>query len=363
MAKDYYKILGVEKNASKEDIKKAYRKLAMQYHPDKNNDAGATEKFKEISEAAAVLSDDEKKAQYDRFGSAGPQGGFGGSSGFEGFSGFDDINDIFESFFGGTSRRNRKRKGSDLRYDITIDFEDAAFGTEKEIQFERMDKCKECDGKGYRKDSDVEECSHCNGSGRVTKDVRTPFGLFRQSATCNHCSGEGRAIKNPCKECNGTGKSSKRVKLNVKIPAGVDDGSTLRIGGEGMAGERSAGAGDMYIVVHVRPHKYFARDGTDLHIEVPISYAQAVLGAKIEVPTLEKPVNMKVPAGTESGTTFRLEGKGMKDVDGWGYGDLLVKVNIEVPKKLSKKEKELIEKLAGVKEEPSKSFLEKMFGK
>jgi molecular chaperone DnaJ len=350
MAKDYYKVLGVERNASKEDIKRAYKKLAKKYHPDLNKDGNASEKFKEINEAASVLADDKKRQQYDQFGTAEGMGGFdfGGFDfrdfGFGSFN-FDDIFDMFTG--GGFGRRQGRRSGSvqgdDLRYDLDIELEDAAFGAEKEIIVPKLVKCTKCHGKGYESESDIDSCDECNGSGYVRKTTRTPFGLFQQSGTCRKCRGAGRFIKNPCSVCDGAGRMQKNIKLKIKIPKGVKTGTQLRIEGEGEAGAYGGSAGDLYVFVTVNSHRYFERKGNDLYLDVPISFATAALGGEIEVPTLDGKAKIRIPPGTQTDTFFRLKGKGIKNLDGYGTGDEKVRVVVQVPDKLSKKQKELLE--------------------
>lgn len=350
MVKDYYEVLGVGKNASSEEIKKSYKKLAKQYHPDINKSKESEEKFKEISEAYAVLSDDNKRKQYDQFGHAGFSQRFSEEDIFRGAN-FEDIfgdifgegffgNTIFESFFGG----GRKRRGRDLRYDIELDFKDAVFGCQKEINIEKLIKCDSCNGSGSR-DEEYETCEECGGRGQVRKTRKTMFGVFAQVSTCNKCRGEGRYIKNLCRKCNGDGRVSERKKIKINIPAGVDNGSQLRIPKEGEAGFRNVQAGDLYVVVHVKDDDVFERDGNDVYVNLPISFSQAALGDNVNVPTLEKEVKLKIPAGTQSGTKFRLKGKGIPYLDGYGTGDQFVIINIITPKKLIKEQKSLFEKL------------------
>ena len=309
MTKDYYKILGVEKDASREQIKKAYKRLAKKYHPDLNkDDPKAADKFKEINEAAAVLGDEKRRSHYDKFGTAEGMGGFGGGPG--GFSGMGEgfgFEDIFESFFGGDmsgifgGRRRGPRRGSDLRFDLEIQLEDAAFGAEKTVVIPKLVKCDHCDGKGVESESDVETCKTCDGRGAVRETKRTPFGMFQQTTTCRDCRGTGEKITKPCNVCDGEARVHKNKKLEIKIPAGVEEGTKLRISGEGEAGERNAGPGDLYVVIHIKEHKIFDRDEHDILLEVPISFKQACLGDQIEVPTLEGKATLKIPAGTQPG--------------------------------------------------------------
>ena len=351
MAKDYYKILGVEKGSSKEEIKKAYKQLAKKYHPDLNKEGGSSDKFKEINEAASVLGDDTKRQQYDQFGTTA--GGFSGA----GMGGFDfsdfmggsfDFGDIFDQVFGGGGtgffgrRKRGPARGSDLRYDMEVTLEDVAFGTSRNIVIPRMEKCERCDGTGAQAQSDIENCGVCNGTGVEKKTQRTPFGLFQSTTTCSRCGGEGKIIKDPCAVCDGNGRVKKTRKLEIKIPAGAETGTKLRISGEGEAGEKGAGSGDLYVVLFVEEHDTFERDGNDLYIEVPVSFAIAALGGETEVPTLKGKAKLKIPAGTQSNTVFRMKGKGIPSLRGYGTGSQNVKVNVEVPKKLSKKQKDLL---------------------
>src|SRR3989344_2478364 len=360
---DYYKTLGIEKNANKDDIKKAYRKLAMQHHPDKNPDnKGSADKFKEISEAYAVLSDDQKRSQYDQFGSTGCNQKYSQEDIFRGF----DINDIFGDIFGGGDmfgdffgggRRKNKERGRDLAYELEIDFKEAVFGVTKEININILDNCNECEGSGS-KDGKYDVCSTCEGSGQVRVTRRTPLGVFAQVTSCRECNGQGKIIKNLCKNCNGTGRLNKDKKINVKIPAGVETGSKLRISKAGEAGIRGSNSGDLYIILKVKPSEIFEREENDLVLNVPISFSQAALGDEIKIPTLEKEIEIKIPAGTQTGTKFRLKGNGVPYLDGYGVGDLFVIVNIVTPKKLSKEQKKLLTELN--KTEDKKGLLDRI---
>ncbi|MEE9525688.1 MAG: molecular chaperone DnaJ [Candidatus Woesearchaeota archaeon] len=349
MTKDYYKILGVDKNATKEEIKKAYKKLAMKFHPDRAPEEKKQEyedQFKEINEAAAVLADDEKRSQYDQFGTADSPFGAGGfdfrDMGGQGF----DFDSIFESFFGGGlfggRRRRGPKRGSDLRYDMEITLEEAAEGTEKTIKVPHTVKCPECKGTGARSKEDVIECPECNGNGFVRRTARTPFGVFSTQSACPTCKGQGTSIKHICQTCRGQGNIRKTSELEIKIPAGAETGTNLRITGAGEAGERGAETGDLYIILHVQEHKIFERDGDDIYLEIPLSFSQAALGAKIDVPTLKGKAELKIPSGTQSHTTFKMRGKGIPHLHGAGSGDQLVRVIIETPKKLTKKQKDLL---------------------
>ncbi len=350
--RDYYEVLGVSKTASKDEIKKAYRKLSKQYHPDINKAEDAADKFKEIKEAYEVLSDDQKRAQYDQFGHANPNQGFGGG-GFSGDfgGGFGGFEDIFSSFFGGGGRRrdpNAPRQGSDLQYTMTINFEDAAFGKETTIEIPREENCDTCKGTGAKPGTKVETCSHCSGSGQINVEQNTPFGRIVNRSTCPHCRGTGKHIPSKCTSCSGTGKVKKRKKINVKIPAGIDDGQQLRVSGQGEPGINGGPSGDLYVVFHVREHEFFERDGDDVYCEVPLTFVQAALGDEIQVPTLHGKVNLKIPAGTQTGTRFRMKGKGIPNVHGRGQGDQHIIVKIVTPKKLNEKQKQLLKEFAEI---------------
>ncbi|MGV3487136.1 MAG: molecular chaperone DnaJ [Tuberibacillus sp.] len=350
MAKrDYYEVLGVDRNASKEDIKKAYRQLARKYHPDVNkDDPNAEEKFKEVKEAYETLSDPQKKAHYDQFGHTDPNQGFGGAGGFQGAD-FGGFGDIFDMFFGGGSRRrdpNAPRQGADLQYTMSLEFEEAAFGKETDIEIPREETCDTCHGSGAQPGTKPETCSHCGGSGQLNIEQNTPFGRIVNRRVCQYCQGKGKIIKEKCNSCSGTGRIKTNKKIHVKIPAGVDDGQQIRLSGQGEAGVNGGPAGDLYIVFHVKPHKFFERDGDDVFCTVPLNFAQAALGDEIEVPTLYGKVKLKIPAGTQSGTHFRLKSKGIKNVRGYGQGDQHVTVKVVTPKHLSEREKELFRELA-----------------
>ena len=356
--RDYYEVLGVNKGATDDEIKKAYRKLARKYHPDLNKDnPEAAEKFKEIGEAYEILSDKDKRARYDQFGFAGvdPNYGAGQGGGFGGGFGFEDVDlgDIFGSFFGGgfggggsrTNRANAPRQGESIRRTVMLSFEEAAFGCEKEIEIERVEQCTECGGTGAEKGYTPETCSNCHGTGTVKQTQRTPFGAFSSTGPCPNCRGTGKIIKKPCKKCRGTGQERRSRKLSVKIPAGIDDGQSVALRGQGGAGVNGGPAGDVIVTVSIRPHPLFQRDGYDVWCEVPISYAQACLGDKLIVPTIDGKVEYTMPAGTQPGTVFRMRGKGIQAVNGRGRGDQFVKVTLEVPKNLSDHQKELLRKL------------------
>ena len=350
--RDYYEVLGVPKTASDVEIKKAFRKLARKYHPDVNRDNSkeAEEKFKEANEAYEILSDSERRAQYDQFGHAAfdaSQGGGSGGYGGAGGAGFEGFGDIFDMFFGGGGgfdgrRQNGPEKGADLRYDMDISFEEAAFGVEKEVELPRTEQCDTCKGTGAAPGTHADTCSHCQGTGQVRVTQNTPFGRMVNVQTCPHCHGEGKIIQTPCKTCKGQGKVRRYRKIKIKIPAGVDSGSRLRVAHEGETGLRGGPKGDLYVYIAVKPHSVFTREGYDVICEVKVSFAQAALGAKVQVPTLEGKVEMDVPTGTQSGTYFRLKEKGIPHLRGYGRGDQHVKVIVVTPKTLTNKQRELL---------------------
>lgn len=353
--KDYYQILGVSKDASKEDIKKAYKRLAKKYHPDINKEPGAEERFKEINEAAAVLADDKKREQYDRFGTAGEgMGGFD-FSGFDfsqfgrgqGFGSiFDEIFEMFGGGFnpfsgGGRGRRGRGYRGADIRYDLNLELEDVTEDIEKEISVTRHVTCTRCNGSGAETKDAVKQCPECGGAGIVQKSTRTPFGMFATRTTCRKCRGSGEYITDPCQECNGQGRVEKPSKITVKIPAGVGNGMQLRVAGKGDAGPHGSQPGDLYVFIHVKEHRIFERDRDDLYCTIPISFVTAALGDEIDVPTIRGRARLKIPAGTQSETLFKMKGKGLPSLHG-SKGDQYVKVSVEVPKKLTAKQKKLL---------------------
>ena len=377
--RDYYEVLGVDKSASADEIKKAYRKLAKKYHPDLNpGDKAkvAEEKFKEASEAYEVLSDSDKKQRYDQFGHAGvdPQAGGGYGGGFGGFGGgfgggFEDIFDTFfgGGFGGGQSRRNPNapQKGRDLRYNVDLTFEQACFGCEIEINVNRTEKCDSCGGSGAEPGTSASTCGTCGGTGQVRTVQRTPFGNIQSTRPCDNCGGTGKVIKNPCKACRGEGTMRKSRKITVKIPAGIDNEQVISVGGQADAGKNGGPNGDLLVVCRVKKHKLFTRQGYDIVCEFPITFVEAALGAEIQVPTIDGNVTYNIPEGTQTGTVFRLKGKGVPKLHGGGArGDQYVKINIEVPKNLNEKQKEILRQF-GDTVEPAKynerkSFFDKM---
>jgi molecular chaperone DnaJ len=344
MAKeDYYKLLGVERNASDAEIKKSYRSMAMKFHPDRNKDNPETAeaKFKQIKEAYEVLSDAQKRSAYDQFGHAGVDGSSGRAGGFTSESFSDVFGDVFGDIFGGGGRQRGAQRGSDLRYNLELTLEEAVAGTESKLRVPVLVACKECDSTGAKKGSSPVICSTCHGHGQV----RMQQGFFSVQQTCPTCRGTGKQIKDPCGVCRGDGRVQETKTLSAKIPAGVDTGDRIRLAGEGEAGERGAPAGDLYVQIHVKDHAIFTRDGANLYCEVPISFATACLGDEISVPTLNGKVLLKIPHETQTGKLFRLRGKGVKPVRGGAVGDLICKVNIETPVHLTKEQKSLIEQL------------------
>ncbi|KRE54206.1 molecular chaperone DnaJ [Paenibacillus sp. Soil522] len=345
--RDYYEVLGVGKDASEDEIKKSYRKLARQYHPDVNKAADAETKFKEVKEAYDVLSDDSKRSTYDRFGHVDPNQGMGGGGADFG-GGFGDIFDMF--FGGGGGRRdpNAPQRGNDLQYTMTVEFKEAVFGKETEITIPRTETCDTCHGDGAKPGTKPETCSVCKGSGQQEVVQNTPFGRMVNRRACTNCSGTGRVIKNKCTTCHGAGKVKRQRKINIRIPAGVDDGAQIRMSGEGEGGLRGGPAGDLYIVIRVKAHEFFEREGDDIYCEVPLTFVQAALGDEIEIPTLTEKVKLKVPSGTQTGTYFRLKGKGVPKLRGYGQGDQHVKVTIVTPTSLTDDQKELLRQFGGL---------------
>ncbi|MBI2874746.1 MAG: molecular chaperone DnaJ [Firmicutes bacterium] len=369
MAKaDYYEILGVDREASAEEIKKAYRKLARAYHPDANrNDPKAGERFKEIQEAYEVLQDSERRARYDRHGHGafdespfdyGPGGGFGDLGG---------LGDLFESVlggFGGKTQRRGPLRGSDLRFDLELGFEEAAFGLQREIQVSREEGCERCGGTGAAPGSTPAKCEACGGTGQIRSTQSSLFGSFVSLRTCHRCQGTGRVITKPCDQCRGRGRVEKRRRLTVNIPAGVDDGTRLRLAGEGEAGQRGGPPGDLYVLIRIRPHPVFRRQGAEVVIEHQVNFAVAAMGGEIEVPTLDGPAKLRIPEGTQPGSVFRLKGKGIQRLEAYGRGDQHVRVVVEVPTRLSERQRELLEEFLSLSgeqpREEEKGFFKKV---
>ena len=373
--RDYYEVLGVSKGASEDEIKKAYKKLARKYHPDMNpGDKEAEEKFKEVNEANEVLSDPEKKARYDQFGFAGVDpsygaGAGGAGGGFGGGFDFGDLGDIFGSFFGGgfgggrRTNPNAPQRGESIRMSIAISFEEAAFGCEKAVTVERYETCDTCHGNGCAPGTSPEVCPDCHGTGTVQVRRQTPMGVFATSSPCPKCGGKGRIIHQPCKDCRGSGMVRKKKTIQASIPAGIDNGQTISIRGQGNAGKNGGPAGDLLITITVRPHELFRREGTSVLCEAPITFTQAVLGAELEIPTIDGKVKYTLPEGTQSGTTFRLKGKGIPSINGRGRGDQYVTVYIETPKNLNKEQKEALKKFAETMGESNYEEQKKFFKK
>ncbi|MDY6017622.1 MAG: molecular chaperone DnaJ [Oscillospiraceae bacterium] len=359
--RDYYEVLGVDKNASEDEIKKAYRKKAKQYHPDLNpGDKEAENKFKEVNEAYEVLSDSQKKARYDQFGHAGVDPNYGaGGGGYGQAGGFDfDLGDIFGSFFGGgfgggrQSNPNGPRRGEDIQTKVTISFEEAAKGCKRTVEVNRVDTCPDCHGSGAKAGTSARTCPECSGRGYVNVQQRTPFGVISTQKSCQRCQGKGKVIDDPCQKCRGTGRVSSRASVDVNIPAGIDDRQIFNISGAGNSGINGGPSGDLKVAVYVRPHAYFERDGYNVWLEQHISFTQAALGDNLRIPTLDGDVKFDLPAGTQSGTVFSLRGKGIQVLNGRGRGDQLVRIIVDVPKNLTQRQKELLvelEKELGVK--------------
>ena len=355
--RDYYEVLGVQRGATDAEIKKAYRKLAKENHPDLNpGDAAAEARFKEANEAYEILSDSDKRARYDQFGFAGVDPNYGaGGGGFGGFDGsfdFGDLGDIFGSFFGGgfgggsARTRNGPQRGESLRLSLTITFEEAAFGCEKEVQVDRVEQCESCHGSGAAAGSAPETCPTCGGSGQVQQRRQTPMGVFATASPCPNCGGKGKIIKNPCDHCGGKGQIRKRKTIKVTVPAGIDNGQIISLRGQGNAGKNGGPAGDLQIVVNVKSHQLFRRDGTDVYCDAPITFTQACLGGELEIPTIDGKVKYDIPEGTQTGTTFRLRGKGIPQVNGRGRGDQYVTVYIETPRNLTREQKDALRKFS-----------------
>jgi len=364
--RDYYEVLGIGRGASEDEIRKAYRKLALQFHPDRNREAGASESFIEVKEAYEVLSDGEKRQLYDRFGHAAGERGFNG--GFGGFQGFG-IEDIFEQFFGGTAgtsgRRGRVQRGVDLRTDVTLTLEEAVFGVEKEISYPKHETCERCTGKGIEPGKQPVTCPKCSGSGELRRSHQSIFGQMVNVSMCDRCRGEGTLIQDPCTECKGQGAVRINKTLRVNVPPGIDDNSQIRLSGEGEPAPRGGPPGHLYLLIHVQPHRYFHRQGNDLLVELPINIAQAVLGDELEIESLDGPVQIKVPSGTQSGKTVRIRTKGVPFLRDQGRGDLLVRLKVAIPTELSGEQRDLFKKLAATFDgqatpQENKGFFEKV---
>ena len=350
--RDYYEVLGVSRSASEVEIKTAFRNLARKYHPDVNDEPDAEEKFKEINEAYGVLSDDQKRAAYDRFGHRGVKGANGGGMGFDPTD-FPDFADIFGEMFGfggfGGQRRTRRtapRRGADLQYQITLEFEEAVFGTEKEIQVTRDETCDTCGGSGAQPGTSPETCSECGGRGEIRQTRQTLLGAMVQVTTCPTCGGSGKTIPNPCPTCHGSGRERKTTRKRISVPAGVDDGTRIRLAGEGQPGENNGPPGDLYILINVRGHRYFRRQNNNILLDLNVNVAQATLGAEVKVPTVDGEVVLKIPAGTQPGKIIRMRGKGVPHLRSSSRGDQLVIINVSIPEKIDEEERSLFEQLA-----------------
>jgi len=343
--RDYYEVLGVGRDATDEEIRKTFRKLAFKYHPDHNHQDGAEGRFKEVNEAYQVLSDPDKRAAYDRFGYGGAEGLLG--RGFEGFD-FGGLGDIFDAFFGGatTTPRQAPRRGADLYHQMTISFEEAVFGCEKEVAISRTENCAQCHGVGTKPGSQPSRCPNCNGSGQVKRVHQSIFGRFTNIAICPQCHGEGRIITDPCPQCHGSGKEKQQRKITVTIPAGIDDNFQIRLSGEGEVGSRGGSSGNLYIILSVEPHEFFIRENNNILYELPVNFAQAALGAEVEIPTLDGKTKLKIPAGSQTGDAFRLKDQGIPHLQGSRRGDQVVFLSVVTPEKLSQKQRQLLEELA-----------------
>jgi molecular chaperone DnaJ len=372
MARDYYETLGVSRDADKEEIKRAYRRLARKYHPDVNKEPGAEERFKEINRAYEVLSEPDVRARYDRFGEAGVSAG-AGAAGYQDFGDMGGFADIFESFFSGFSggvgqtprRRTGPVRGDDLRLDLKLDFREAIFGGEKEIRINHLENCTTCNGSGAKPGSRPKTCATCAGAGQVRRATRTPFGSFAQVSVCPTCNGAGQVIEDKCEVCNGNGQRQETKKLKITIPAGVDNGTRLRVSGEGDSGQRGGPAGDLYVYLFVNEDPEFQREGINILSEIKITYLQAILGSRLEVNTVEEPEELQIPGGTQPGTVLRLEGKGVPRLGNpVSRGDHLITVMVDIPIKVSPEERELLEKLAKIRgDRVGKGGIEGFFGK
>ncbi len=358
MAKrDYYEVLGVSKGTSEEAIRKAFRKKAMEYHPDRNKNPDAEEKFKEVNEAYQVLIDSQKRAQYDRFGHAGVVAGSGGRD-FEGVDVFGGFGDIFDSFFGDVTGRGRHRgaqRGGDIQYGVSLPFEEAVFGVERQVEVARQERCHECVGSGSKAGTKPDTCSTCRGMGQVRRSQRSVFGQFSQVTRCPTCRGKGTVITTPCTICHGVGTERRNRKIAVKIPPGVEDGMQVRLSGEGEVGTNGGPPGNLYIHITVKEHELFGRDGDDLVYVLPINFVQAALGDELQVPTLNGNETLRIPPGTQPGSVFRIKGKGVPHLNAHRRGDLLIPIKLEVPTSLDSRQEKLLEELGSIMEKPSES--------
>lgn len=370
--RDFYELLGVDKSAAADDLKKAFRKRAMEFHPDRNSAPDAADKFKEVNRAYEVLSDPDMRARYDRFGHAGVEGQGAGPQGFDGFnSPFDGFGDIFDAFFGGSGRggggrrRRGPARGADLRYNMRIAFEEAVFGVEKEIEFPRLERCDRCTGRGAEPGTDLTTCPECNGAGEIRRAQQSIFGQFVNVTACGRCQGEGRVVENPCTECRGSGRLKKTRKISVKVPAGVEDGAQIRLTGEGEVGAHGGEYGNLYVALSVQEHAHFHRVEDHILLELPVNIAQAALGARVPIPTLDGELEFEVPAGTQSGEEFVIRGKGVPHLRGLGRGDMVVRITAVIPENLNEEQRGLLEKLAETMGTPvlpkkSKGFFERI---
>ena len=365
---DYYDALGVARTASADDIKKAYRKLAMQYHPDRNKEPGAEARFKEVTEAYEVLCDPEKRALYDRYGHAAASGESPFARGFDGFSGFGGLGDIFDAFFGGQQGRTRRgpARGADVRRSMALSFEEAVFGVDKEFDVQSLEMCSVCNGLRAEPGTEPTRCPSCNGSGEVRRAQQSIFGQFVNVTMCDRCRGEGRIVETPCKNCRGSGREKKKRRLSVKVPAGVDNGSQMRLTGEGEVGANGGPRGNLYLQLNVKPHEVFRRDEDDILLDLHLNFAQVALGDEVEVPTIDgEPQELRVPAGTQTGELFIVKGRGVPHLRGNGRGDMIVRANVVTPKNLSKDQKDLLKQLAesmgsDVKPQEDRGFMGKI---
>lgn len=363
--RDYYEVLGVSRNATDDEIKKSFRRLAKQYHPDTNKEQGAEARFIEINEAYEVLSDQQKRSAYDRYGHAGVGAGAAGAAGFD-FGGFNNLNDIFETFFagstGGTQRRSTTQRGADLRYELTITFEEAVFGCQKEIELPRWETCSTCRGSGAQPGTSTQRCPACQGSGELRRVQQSIFGQFVNVTMCERCRGEGRIITTPCEKCRGQGRVRNNRRVVVNIPAGVDDGINVRVTGEGEVSARGGTPGNLYVVLTVKPHEFFKRQGNDIVYELPISFTQAALGDEVEVPTVDaKKTPLKIPAGTQSGRSFRLKGMGVPVVHSSARGDQHVIVKVVTPTNMTPEQRHLLEEFARIENEQNEQNNKNIF--